>query len=295
MPDTPGRITIAVHGGAGRIPEAERPAHRAGLEKSLEEGWRRLRSGESALTAVEAAVRVLEDDPAFDAGVGSVLRTDGRVELDASIMDGESREAGAVAGVRRVPHPITLARHILEKTPHVLVIADGAERLAREADLELCDPRDLVVPREERRLARILERQGAADSVGPAGTVGAVARDRGGHVAAATSTGGAPGSLPGRVGDSPVIGAGTLADDRWGGVSCTGLGENILRVTLAREVVRRLAGGDDAEAAARWATRYLHEETGGTCGVICLDAAGHAGAAYSTHWMGHLARSDVVS
>lgn len=288
MSDTTARISLIVHGGAGDIPPDERPAHRAGLERALEVGWRVLLGGGPALEAVEAAITVLENDPAFDAGVGSVLRLDGTISLDASIMQGQTRAAGAVANVSRVRHPIRLARMVLERTPHVFLVSAGAEALAARHDLEMCDPQVFVVPRELARLRRILDAREAVE--GPRGTVGAVAHDARGHVAAGTSTGGAPGSPPGRVGDSPIIGAGTFADSRHGGASCTGQGENIIRVTLAREVVRRLESGSPPREAALWAVDHLRSETGGTGGVICLDRHGAPGAAFNTEWMGSLAR-----
>lgn len=282
------RLTLIVHGGAGDIPEEERPAHRLGLEKALEAAWRILTSRGSALDAVEAAVRVLEDDPAFDAGVGSVLRLDGTVSLDASIMEGTTRFAGAVAGVTRVRHPISLARTVFERTPHVLLAGKGAEDLAVREGLELCDPSFFVVPREVERLRRLLREQDSTK--GPQGTVGAVARDSLGHIAAATSTGGAPGSMPGRVGDSPIIGAGTYADDRQGGACATGRGENMIRTTFTREVVRALSQGMSPVEAAPWSLEFLRAETGGTGGVICVGPKGGAGAAFTTPWMGSLSR-----
>ena len=284
-------MALVVHGGAGNIPEGERPAHRAGLERALNRGWRRLEAGASAIMAVEAAVVLLEDDPTFDAGFGSVLRLDGSVSLDASIMEGERRLAGAVAGLSRVRHPISLARHVLENTPHVFMISAGAEALAEKAGIELCEPGELVTDRERKRLERLLE---SRPEPGPAGTVGAVARDRHGHIAAATSTGGAPGSLPGRVGDSPIIGAGTIADDRHGGVSSTGQGENIIRVSLARVMLQRLGTGVSASQVVEWALEHLRQETGSTCGVICIDVRGETGAAYSTAWMGSLERTEKI-
>ncbi|HVR74500.1 MAG TPA: isoaspartyl peptidase/L-asparaginase [Planctomycetota bacterium] len=290
--ESAGNLSIIVHGGAGDIPEPDRPLHLAGLERALERGWEILVRGGSALDAVEAAVRVLEDDPVFDAGVGSVLRLDGSISMDASVMEGTARRAGAVAGLSRVRHPVSLARYVLEKTPQVFFIAPGAEDLARSAGLELCDPSIFVTPREVERLARILE-GGSARAALPfsgQGTVGAVARESDGRMAAATSTGGAPGSPSGRVGDTPIIGAGTFCDDREGGVSATGLGENMIRTTLAREVTRAMKSGLSAPEAAEWGTRHLLEETGGTCGLICIDRAGRPGAHFTTPWMGSLAR-----
>jgi beta-aspartyl-peptidase (threonine type) len=306
MPTVHGKMSLIVHGGAGPIPEAERPAHEAGLARALDEGWRVLEGGGGALDAIEAALRILEDDPAFDAGVGSILRLDGKASMDASIMDGSSRDAGAVACVRRVRYPVTLARRVLEKTPYVFLAGPGAEAFAEEEGLELREPAFFAVAREEARLHGILQAPGRRSfaawetggaalpgAAGPArrvfaagGTVGAVARDARGRLAAATSTGGAPGTAPGRIGDTPVIGAGTFADDRSGGVSATGTGENILRVTLARELVRELAAGQSPAAAARWAVDFLRSETGGSGGVICLDRLGNPGAAFNTPWMG---------
>jgi beta-aspartyl-peptidase (threonine type) len=291
--DMRGRISLIVHGGAGEIPDAERPDHLRGLEAALTAGWNILASGGAAIDAVVAAIEILEDDPTFDAGRGSVLRLDGSIGMDASIMIGSDRRAGAVAGLRSVRHPIQLARIVLERTPHVLIIGEGAESLARENGLELCDPDFFVVEKERERLERILAARSASTS-GPQGTVGAVALDRRGSLVAGTSTGGAPGAHPGRVGDSPVIGAGTWADERAGGVSCTGRGENMLRTTLARELARELARGVPAPRAARWALDYLRDETGGTGGVICLDRDGLPGAAWSTLWMGTLSRTEAV-
>lgn len=289
------RISLIVHGGAGEIAEAERPLHETGLRPALEAGWSILERGGRALDAVVAAIEILEDDPTFDAGRGSVLRLDGSIGLDASIMVGADRSAGAVAAVERVRNPIRLARLVLERTPHVLLVSAGAEALAREHGLELVDPAELITEKERARLRRILARRSEAASGEPQGTVGAVARDRAGHIVAGTSTGGAAGSLPGRVGDSPIIGAGTWADDRAGGISCTGRGEFILRATLAREVARELASGRPAPDAAAWATDYLRTETGGTCGLIVIDRDGRAAAAYSTQWMGSLARAEDIA
>ena len=287
MPHRSENIALIVHGGAGDVPEDQRAEQQPGLEKALEAGWRLLESRESALDAVEAAVSVLEDDPAFNAGIGSVLRLDGSITLDASVMDGETRKAGAVAAVTRVRHPVSLARHVLHATKHVLLVGRWAEDLVDEARLERIDPRELVTPREIERLRRIREKLGAP---GPHGTVGAVARDGRGHIAAATSTGGAPGSLPGRVGDTPIIGAGTFADDRAGGASSTGFGENIIVTALAREAARRMGAGESAAGAARWAVDYLRAETGGSCGIICIGRSGAPGAAFNTPWMGSLWR-----
>lgn len=293
-----GRIAIVLHGGAGDIPEEERGPQKEGLERALGAGWDILVAGGSALDAVEESIRILEDDPLFDAGVGSVLRLDGSVSMDASIMDGVGLRAGAAAGLSRVRHPISLARHILEATNEVFLIAPGAEALARQAGLELREPEFFVTPRERARLEAILREGGRARageaspgaSPGPCGTVGAVARDSAGRLAAGTSTGGAPGAPPGRVGDTPIIGAGTYCDVRAGGVSCTGRGENMIRTTLAREVVRALERGLSPGEAASWAVEHLAKETQGTCGLICMSHGGECAAAYSTGWMGSVWR-----
>jgi beta-aspartyl-peptidase (threonine type) len=288
-----GRISLIVHGGAGQIPESERQAHRIGLDAALEAGWRLLARGAPAMDAVEAAVRLLENDPAFNAGIGSVLRLDGSVSLDASIMEGKGRRAGAVAGVSRVPHPVTLARYVLESTPHVFMIGQGAELLASRAGMELCEPARFVTVAERERLEKLLAAAPAARGLERQlhGTVGAAARDREGSLAAATSTGGAFGCLPGRVGDSPIIGAGTFADDRRGAVCSTGVGENILRTLLAREIAGLMEAGREAAEAARLGVELLEAETGGRCGAICVDPHGGLGASYSTPWMGTASRS----
>src|SRR4051794_28843818 len=211
---------LLVHGGAGNPVGGsvdDEPAHHEALRDALLAGYERLAAGEPALDAAEAAVRSLEECALFNAGRGSVLTAEGRVEMDAAVMDGASRQAGACAGIMQVRHPVSLARAILEKTPHVLLVGDGAERYAADAGLDFEDPDWFVTERERRRHAG-----------GEHGTVGAVALDSNGLLAAATSTGGVRGQLPGRVGDTPVIGAGTWADERVA-VSCTGAGEQFIR------------------------------------------------------------------
>jgi isoaspartyl peptidase/L-asparaginase-like protein (Ntn-hydrolase superfamily) len=234
---------LLVHGGAGnpRGGEVEdEPAHHDALRDALLAGYELLTAGALALDAAEAAVRSLEECALFNAGRGSVLTADGRVEMDAAVMDGASREAGACASVTSVRHPVTLARAIMEKTPHTLLVAEGAERYAVDAGLEFEDPAWFVTERERERHARPDQH----------GTVGAVAFDSGGGLAAATSTGGVRGQLPGRVGDTPVIGAGTWADDHVA-VSCTGTGERFIRAALAHELSARVRyTGDPVPDAA---------------------------------------------
>jgi beta-aspartyl-peptidase (threonine type) len=237
--------TLVVHAGAGYprggIVEDE-PSHHAALAEALAAGRELLDADRPALDAAEAAVRSLEDCALFNAGRGSVLTSDGRVEMDAAVMDGSSREAGACAGVTRVRHAVTLARTIMERTHHVLIIGSSAERIAEAHGLELEDPEWFVTDRERSRHA----------NAGTHGTVGAVALDAAGQVAAATSTGGVRGQLHGRVGDTPQIGAGTYADDRVA-VSCTGTGEQFIRRVAAHEVASlvRYAGTPLPEAAQR--------------------------------------------
>lgn len=232
---------LLVHGGAGNplhgVVDDEAAVHSA-LRDALLGGYELLAGGAPALDAVEAAVRSLEDCPLFNSGRGSVLNAEGHVEMDAAVMDGASQQPGACAGVLRVRHPVSLARAILEKTPHVLLVGEGAVRYAEDAGLEFEDPDWFVIDRERQRM-------------GDHGTVGAVALDSDGQLAAATSTGGVRGQLHGRVGDTPVIGAGTWADERVA-VSCTGTGEQFIRIAAAHELsaLVRHADAPLGEAAA---------------------------------------------
>lgn len=269
--------SLIVHGGAGADPVEGREELRTGIRAAVLAGWRVLADDGSALDAVEAAVRVLEDHPRFNAGLGSVLGAAGTVEMDASIMEGGLR-CGAVGAVSRVANPILLARRVLADGRHVLLVGEGAHDFARRAGLPECDPESLVTERQRRRWA---ERMAGA----PAGTVGAVALDRRGTLAAATSTGGMAGKLPGRVGDSALIGAGTYADSTLGGVSCTGDGEAIIRVVLARRALDYLKEADDPDYAARVAVDLLVEEGGGQGGLILVDWRGRTGFAHSTPLM----------
>lgn len=271
-------IAILVHGGAGPIAEDDRAAAcAAGCLAAARIGHAVLRTGGSALDAVEAATRALEDDPLFNAGTGAALNAEGRVELDASIMNGADLSAGAVCAVRRIKHPVALARQVMERTPHVLLAADGAERLAAELGIPTCDEEELITERARRRWEA--ERAGAKPQVSH-GTVGAVAVDDRGHVAAATSTGGTFGKRPGRVGDSPLIGAGNYADDRTGAASATGHGESIIKVVLAKFACDRLRI-EAPTLAARAAIAEL-ERVGGTGGIILASPSGALGFAFNT-------------
>ena len=261
---------LIVHGGAGADPGG-REELRGGMREAVAAGWRALAEGGTALDAVEAAVRSLEDHPRFNAGRGSVLTAAGTVETDASIMEGDQLRNGAVAAVSGVRNPISLARQILEAGRHSLFAGPGALARARELGVPLCDPAELVTEHQRRRLAAL-----------QAGTVGAVALDRLGTIAAATSTGGMAGKLPGRVGDSALIGCGTYAESTLGGVSCTGDGEAIIRVTLARRALDILKSVGEPGHACEVALSVLVEEGRGQGGLILVDWRGRVGWARST-------------
>jgi L-asparaginase / beta-aspartyl-peptidase len=279
---------LVVHGGAWSIPAAEREAHRAGCAAAAEKGKAVLLAGGSALDAVEAAILHLEDDVAFDAGTGSVLVADGSVELDAGLMDGTSLKVGAVAAVKHFKNPVVLARCVLEKSEHHFLVGQGAEAFARTQGFPEVDNLSLVVPREAARHQQFLKgERTAADSFGPADTVGAVALDARGHMAAGNSTGGVAFSLPGRVGDAPLPGIGYSADDRLGGVACTGWGEHILRVGLAMRAMHCLEAGLGAQAAASAAVALLLERVQGRGGLVLLDCSGRVGLAHSTECLAH--------
>jgi L-asparaginase / beta-aspartyl-peptidase len=265
---------LIVHGGAGADPSEEPEELREGVASAIEAGWQVLGRGGRALDAVEAAVRVLEDHPRFNAGRGSVLTTAGTVEMDASIMEGDTLGNGAVACVSEVRNPITLARRILDDGRHSFFVAAGAIDQARALGVPLCDPRELVTARQRQRL----------EALQP-GTVGAVAIDRFGTIVAGTSTGGRAGQLPGRVGDSPLIGCGTYAESKVGGVSCTGDGEATIRVVLARRTIEILRTVEDPDQAAQLAISVLLEEGRGHGGLILIDSQGRVAWAHSTPFM----------
>ncbi len=267
--------TLIVHGGAGADPAEGRDELRSGIREAVLAGWAALTAGGTALDAVESAVRSLEAHPRFNAGRGAVLTAAGGIELDASIMEGDRLRCGAVGAVTRIAHPVTLARKILEDGRHVLLVGDGALAFARQAGLPECDPAELITERQRRRY---LERTAR-------GTVGAVALDLHGTISAATSTGGVAGKLPGRVGDSALIGCGTYAESALGGVSCTGDGEAIIRVVLGRRALDALKALDDPAHAAQVAVDVLVQEGGGQGGVILLDWRGRVGWAHSTPLM----------
>ena len=285
---------IVVHGGAGpKRDQEEGEAARAGCLAAAELGAAVLAKGGSALDAVEQAARALEDNPLFNSGLGAVLNADGEVELDASVMNGETLQAGAVAVVKTVKNPVSLARLVMEKTPHVLLVGDGADAFARAQGVPAIVPGSLVTPLQHQRW---LARQGPGSpdhQDGSAhGTIGVVAVDTRGQVAAATSTGGTAGKLKGRVGDSPLIGAGTVADSRWAAVSCTGLGEFIIRVGLARSVLEAVRHGAPLSRACDEAIAEL-ARIGGDGGLIAVTPGGEVAWAFNSERMaGAFVKSD---
>lgn len=269
-------LSILVHGGAGlHRADDDVEAAKRGCLAAARAGHAVLTRGGSALDAVEAAVRVLEDDPVFNAGIGASLNRDGVAELDASVMDGATLSAGAVASVRCFQNPITLARRVMEGTPHVMLVGEGAEAFGRAQGLPVVANAALITDEARRHLEEHRVSQG---------TVGAVAIDARGHLAAATSTGGTTGKLPGRVGDSPLIGCGTWADDSQAAVSCTGLGEAIIRTTLARHAADLVAQGLDGFVAARRAVASLARARG-EAGLILVTPRGQVAWAFSTQRM----------
>lgn len=278
---------LVVHGGCGLMrltPEEER-AGLAGLHDALGAGEAILASGGDALDAVEAAARVLEDDPSFNAGRGSVLAHDGHIELDAAIMDGRTRAAGAVAGLRSIRAPITAARTVMEKSPHVLLSYEGAEEFAREQGLATVDPCWFETPFRRAQLEKVLASGSGFDADVKYGTIGAVAVDTRGHVAAATSTGGLTAKRWGRIGDSPLIGAGTYADDRAAAVSATGSGEYFIRVAAAHEVTARMRMLGEGLQQALDAVLADIAELGGKGGMIAVSPKGEAAWAFTTPGM----------
>ena len=299
--------SLIVHGGAWDIPDEAVDACKSGCQRALSAGWSILSRGGSALDAVEAAVVVLEDDAVFDAGFGSHLNLDGQVECDAIVMDAATLRAGAAAGLKRIRNPIRLARLILENCPHMMLVAEGAERFAVEQGLPLCAPEDLVAETERDAWLKCRNsKHAAAHHRGhEQGTVGAVAIDQQGRLFAATSTGGTCCKLPGRVGDSPLIGCGCYADAQAGGVSCTGYGEAIMKVVMAKAaadflrhpvssdahsapyILPKPVVADTATLAAREAVSLLAKRTHATGGLILLDMQGNPGLAFNTPRMAY--------
>ncbi len=289
MPTNP---VLVIHGGAWAIPDDMVEAHLNGVRHAAAAGWRALERGGSSLDAVEEAVVVLEDDDTFDAGRGSFLNRDGKVQLDAFIMDGATLRGGGVGGVERLRNPVRAARKILSDSAHVYFVAEGAERFAAEHGIALCRNEDLIIPREVERLR---EYQAQASTHGndlfapevsgdmlSHDTVGAVALDCAGNIAAATSTGGTLNKAPGRLGDSSLIGCGCYADNLSAAASTTGWGEPIMKLVLAKWAADRVQSGSLPEWVATEAMNYLKQRLNGHGGIILLDAQGRVGIAHNT-------------
>jgi beta-aspartyl-peptidase (threonine type) len=295
---------VVVHGGAGTLDRAKEAgmidAYRASLKAALDEGKRLTESGAPAMDVAEAVVRMLEDNELFNAGRGAALTDKGRAELDASIMDGSTLKAGAVAGVTTVKNPISLARLVMEKTRHVLLAGDGAEQFATTMGVQRMPPEYFITPRRRQMLEEYLGEQRTGSELNNApplastdgstsppptkfGTVGCVVRDKAGNLAAATSTGGLTGKKWGRIGDSPIIGAGCYAN-KTVAVSCTGTGEQFIRHTIARSLAARmeLKGETVRQAADYMIFTELNKDDGG---LIAVDADGHVAMPYSSEGM----------
>jgi beta-aspartyl-peptidase (threonine type) len=281
--------SLIVHGGAWNIPEEAVEDCRAGCQRALEAGWGILKRGGKALDAVEASIVVLEDDATFGAGTGSHLNRDGRVQLDAIVMDGAKLKAGAVAAVERIRNPIRLARKVMESSEHMMLVGQGAELFAAEQGLAMCAPEELVAERERLAWQRCRETEHATGfhSGHGQGTVGAVAVDREGNIVAGTSTGGPCCKFPGRVGDSPLVGCGCYADVEAGGVSCTGWGEAIMKIVMAKAAADFLRRDHTPQEAAEACVQLLAERVQGTGGLIVLDRLGQRGIAFNTRRMAY--------
>lgn len=288
-----GRFAVLVHGGAGHVALEGRAGHRAGAEAAARVGSEVLAAGGSALDAVVAAVRVLEDDPRFNAGFGASLNEQGAVELDASVMEGRTLRAGAVCALSGYGNPVAIARAVLDDGRHVLYASEGAASFAASKGFSAIDPATLVTESARAALERV--RRGEASVNWAGGTVGAVAIDPSGLVAAATSTGGTIRKRVGRVGDSPLIGAGTYADDEAGAVSATGQGEAILRMVLAKRVTDAMRAGASARDATGEALEALAARLDASAGLIAVDKQGRLGLAYSTETMTFAALSELTT
>jgi len=287
---------LVVHGGAWAIPDDMVEPHLNGVRNAMAAGWAVLERGGSALDAVEEAVVILENDETFDAGRGSFLNREGRVQMDALIMDGATLRAGGVGCVERIANPVRAARKILSESPHVYFVAEGAERFAAEHGVPLCKNEDLILPREVERLREFQARpeDQKADLFAPAishDTVGAVALDRDGNIAAATSTGGTLDKAPGRLGDSSLIGCGCYADNKSAAASTTGWGEPIMKLVLAKWAADRVAAGNMPGWVAAEAINYLESRLQGHGGMILLNASGHFGIFHNTPRMAWAVRT----
>lgn len=279
---------LIVHGGAWNIPDKLVSRHLQGVESAAKQVYPRLLKGLSALDAVQECVKYLEGDPTFDAGRGAFLNAAGEIELDAMIMDGTTLDFGAVAALKNILHPVELARLVMEKTEHCLLVGIGAQQFAAKMGIATVEPQTLLTSRELAYYNKIRRDPNFTTKLpfesGPADTVGAVALDKKGHFAAATSTGGTPRKLPGRVGDSPIVGAGAYADNQSGAASATGWGEAILRVLLSKAVCDRLIDFPARQACVQ-CIEVLMQRTEGYAGIIAIDREGSYGIAHNTRRM----------
>jgi L-asparaginase / beta-aspartyl-peptidase len=303
-------ISIVVHGGAGDISPDRHASVSQGCQEAALIGWHVLQSGGSALDAVEAAVRALEDNPAFNAGTGACLTAEGNIELDAGIMDGRTFDVGAVAGIERIKNPIALARQVLA-SPHVLLVGRGAEQFAGEQGIARCAFEDLLTERQYQLWRQYLTDHALAPDSEPNlirreiaslaardepkhGTVGAVAVDSSGALAAATSTGGLHNKYPGRVGDSPLVGGGFYADEL-AAISCTGDGEDFARLLIAKRAADFVSQGRSAQEAAEAAIAFLGAKARGTGGLILVDQSGGVGFAWNSQNLARAYMSEGLS
>ncbi len=282
--------TLVIHGGCGAmrpetLPPGQEERARAGLAAALDAGEAILAAGGIALDAVEAAARVLEENPAFNAGRGSVLSAHGHAELDAAIMDGRDRRAGAVAGLRTTRAPVSAARAVMEHSPHVLLTTEEADRFAEAQGLEQVANDWFIIPERRAQLEKIMAAGGKFDTDIKFGTIGVVACDSSGHLAAATSTGGLTAKRWGRIGDSPLIGAGTYADDRSAAVSATGLGEAFIRAVAAHELAARMRLSGESLQQALDAVLADVTSLGGAGGLIAVAPTGEAAWGFTTPGM----------
>lgn len=298
------RMGFMIHGGAGVIrrgsltPEKEKE-YRAKLEEALLAGYKLLQDGKPGLDAVEAAIKILEDSPLFNAGKGAVFTADGKNELDAAVMDGKTQAAGAVAGLRHVKNPITLARAVMEKSPHVMMIGEGAEKFAAEQKIDIVDEKYFWTQDRWDSLQRILKQEkekaagkqisGVVEALEPVnkfGTVGAVALDKAGNVAAGTSTGGMTNKKYGRVGDVPIIGAGTYANNNTAAISATGWGEFFIRLSVARDIAALMEyRAMPVQQAADLVIKKKLQSMGGDGGVIAIDKFGNMAVSFNSEGM----------
>lgn len=302
------RLGFVIHGGAGVItrgsltPEREKE-YRAKLEEAVLAGYKALQDGKSSLDAVEIAIRMLEDSPLFNAGKGAVFTADGKNELDSSIMDGKTLAAGGVAGLHHVKNPITLARAVMEKSPHVLMFGDGAEKFAKEQNIELVDEKYFWTQERWDGLQKILKEEKEKAAAPPKkvsrnekpaselpynkfGTVGAVALDKDGNLAAGTSTGGMTNKKYGRVGDAPIVGAGTYANNNTCAVSGTGWGEFFIRLGVARDISALMEyRALPIQQAADLVIKQKLQKAGGDGGVIAIDQFGNIGISFNSEGM----------